>query len=378
MVFFAGKYCCLLRESNHARPNFDDPAGEGLLEWSGVDSLHSKIQESFEIASGAVIQMLFSSSVDFMGHLSSLKTYFLQERSDWVVDFLESAADLLMKPPDKVKIHSLRVLLQSAIARGGAAASDPYHGCISCNFADSLLQDCLRAKAEGNGGAPSPGNAATRDVPHCIHLLQLEAELQWPLTLVLDAHVIERFNRIFRLIIWMKTCERMLASLWYTNEALSSFAAAYGIKHQLTQFLRQFLFYAAHFVVEPLWSRMVSRVLQTDSVFSITNALNDFFEGVELGLAMASPQRFSSLSHILDLCRRFCELGVHSSTTTAPLIEATLHAIEEDFLRTLSELAAPIGADYTQLVPLLTWIDFSGFYGRNNVYHILRGASHTA
>lgn len=417
MVFFAGKYCCLLREYGAALPAFrstslsggaaaassggeaaagGDGSADAILTWSGADQLQRQVQESFEIASGAVIQLLFSPSVDLLGHLRSLKLYFLQERGDWVVDFLDSADTLLAEYPDRVKAHSMQVLLQAAVAR--SCASDPYHDLIGCNFATCTLEEMLQEQnrqrdsgrvtvsadlGDAAGGVASlptrrsVGGAGGGEVEarRSLELLQLEADLQWPLTLVLDSKVTSRLNIIFRLLIWVKTCERRLCELWYTNEILGEFSAAYGLKHQFVQFLRQFQFYAAHFVLEPLWSRLVARIGQADSVFAISQALTDFFDGVETGLVLSSTQRFRSLAHILELTERFCAVGMHSSTATMPLIEATLHSVEDQFLRALSELASPIGPDYPQLVPLLTWIDFSRFYDQNNVYHVQHGTT---
>ncbi|GET93534.1 gamma-tubulin complex subunit, putative [Leishmania tarentolae] len=412
MVFFAGKYCCLLREYGAPLPAFrtapsssgaataaaavPDGPGDALLTWSGADHLQRQVQESFEIASGAVIQLLFSQSVDLLGHLKSLKLYFLQERGDWVVDFLDSAESLLAEHPDRVKQHSMQVLLQAAVAR--SCSSDPYHDLIGCSFTNCTLEELLQeqnrqrdsgrvtmAAGVGEGATTalparrSVGGAAGEvDARRSLELLQLETDLQWPLTLVLDGKVTHRLNIIFRLLIWVKTCERRLCELWYTNEILGEFSAAYGLKHQFVQFLRQFQFYAAHFVLEPLWSRLIARIGQADSVFAISQALTDFFDGVETGLVLSSTQRFRSLAHILELTERFCAVGMHSSTATMPLIEATLHSVEDQFLRALSELASPIGSDYPQLVPLLTWIDFSRFYDQNNVYHVQHGAASSA
>ncbi|AYU83816.1 gamma-tubulin complex subunit, putative [Leishmania donovani] len=415
MVFFAGKYCCLLREYGAALPAFrtaavcggagaaaaaagsrPDGPDDALLTWSGADQLQRQVQESFEISSGAVIQLLFSPSVDLLGHLKSLKLYFLQERGDWVVDFLDSAESLLAEHPDRVKQHSMQVLLQAAVAR--SCSSDPYHDLIGCSFANCTLEELLQEQnrqrdsggdtltaAVGEGATtalPSRrsmgGNGGEVDARRSLELLQLETDLQWPLTLVLDGKVTHRLNVIFRLLVWVKTCERHLCELWYTNEILGEFSAAYGLKHQFVQFLRQFQFYAAHFVLEPLWSRLIARIGQADSVFAISQALTDFFDGVETGLVLSSTQRFRSLAHILELTERFCAVGMHSSTATMPLIEATLHSVEDQFLRALSELASPIGPDYPQLVPLLTWIDFSRFYDQNNVYHVQHGAASSA
>ncbi|CAD2212999.1 gamma-tubulin complex subunit [Angomonas deanei] len=380
MIFFAGKYCCLLREYNNTLPDFGE-SSEGILVWADIDDLRQKIQDTFEIASNAVIQLLFSPSVDLMGHLHSLKSYFLQGRGDWVVDFLDSADALLSKATTTVKVHSIRVLLQGAIAR--ACNTDPYHALIGCSFSNaslmSIVQKMLQEKtdaADGDGVRPS-GRLSTGEISarSCVDLLQLEVDLEWPLTLVLDHNTIQKLNNIFRLLMSIKMCERRLSDIWNNNEVLSTFSSAYGIKHQLVQFFRQFLFYSAHFVLEPLWGKLLLQVGQADSIFSLSQALQEFFEKVEKGLTLSSITRFKSLSKIIDISNQLCEIGLHSSTGTTSLIEAALNSLEDSFLKTLTELASPTGADYAQLVTLFTWVDFSGFYGRNRVYTVHHGAT---
>ncbi|RNF14661.1 putative gamma-tubulin complex subunit [Trypanosoma conorhini] len=383
MVFYAGKYCCLLREYNGTLPAFGDVA-EHMLVWSGDEKLHRKIEESYEISSGEVLQLFLGSQVDLLGHLTSLKSYFLHQRGDWLVDFLDSAEELLVKSPVQVKVHSLRVLLQAAIAR--CCGTDPYHSTIGCSFSDSTIERCVNGCFEHNTDEACPRGSCGRksamriETHRCIELLQLEADLKWPLTMVLDAAVLRRLNAVFRLFTWLKICERNLTTAWTDVDAPHQSFQAYSIKHQLIQFVRQFQFYAAHFVVEPLWGRMMGRIGQADSVFAVSNALQDFFEGVEVGLVLASSHRFQSLSRILEIVSSFTEMGRRGvpSQLSAEQVRETLTGAEERFLKALSELASPVGADYPQLIPLLTWIDFSGFYDRNGVYRVLYSAGISA
>lgn len=495
MIFFTGKYCCILRECQEPLPDFRKalfpgeqsetplrwPDGEegrrhdtttttrgggGSLEaagedssssfflWENMEDLHRMIQRSFEIASQTVVRLLFSPRVDLLGHLENIKIFFLHSQGDWVTDFLDSAEELLCQSSDKVKAYSLRVLLQASIARS-CCAHQPYHDRIRCCFSDcSLEQQVLRCRGEdpmtratrreggddndkgrpphrdddgeaaeeeeeegkgpsnttrgadrsaslhsfysmssggsggevsrmgslsntegaealrGGGGRLSGGVKLATD--RCMELLELDVDLKWPITLVLEANVMARFNSIFRLLTWMKVCERKLCTLWTHNSVLASFPAAYGLKHQLIQFLRQFQFFAAHFVLEPLWSRLVSQLVSgaADSLFSITQALHVFFTDVEQRLTISCPSRFKSLRGVLTLVSKFCDVGKYSSAATMPLIESTLMTIQDQFLTGLSELAAAVGPDYAQLVPLLTFIDFNGFYDRHHVYHV--------
>nr|CCC94082.1 unnamed protein product [Trypanosoma congolense IL3000] len=381
LVFYTGKYCCLLREYNGALPSFGELSGQ-MLVWSGVDELHRRIEDSYEIASGEVLQLFLGPQVDLLGHLASLKSYFLHHRGDWLIDFLDSAEELLIKSPVQVKAHSVRVLLQGAIAR--CCGKDLYHALIGCSFSETtVVKDIMDSHERNNSESPqsrTPGGRRSVmriDTRRCIELLQLEADLKWPLTMVIDPPVLEHFNVIFRLFTWMKTCERDVTTSWTGEYDLNShYQRAYSIKHQLIQFLRQFQFYAAHFVVEPLWGRMMGRICQADSIFAVSNALKDFFKGIELGLVLSSPSRFRSLSRILEVASSFSEAGkpgVAQGINKSQLLDM-LKNVEEQFLTALSELASPVGADYPQLVPLLTWIDFSGYYERNGVYRVLYSA----
>lgn len=232
------------------------------------------------------------------------------------------------------------------------------------------------ASTGGGGDRHRAGSKTGSSSPHrhlrCLEFFELDVDHKWPLTLVLDAKVMQRFNTIFRLLTWVKVCERTLCTLWSHNEVLATFPAAYGIKHQLIQFLRQYQFFAAHFVLEPLWSRLMNHLAggSAESLFSISQALHTFFTDAERRLTLSSPTRFKSLRGLLELVSRFVEVGKHSSAATMPLIEGTLLTIQDQFLSGLSELAAAVGPDYPQLVPLLTFIDFNGFYDQHNVYHV--------
>ncbi|KAG8348721.1 putative Spc97 Spc98 family [Trypanosoma vivax] len=381
MVFYTGKYCCLLREYTGTLPSFGGVA-DHVLVWSGADELHRRIESSYETASAEVLQLFLGPQVDLLGHLASLKGYFLHQRSDWLVDFLDSAEVLLVKSPVQVKAHSVRVLLQAAIAR--CCGKDPYHSMIGCSFSDKTIEQyigsSLEEEADEASQRPSQGGRKPTvriETRRCIELLQLEADLKWPLTMVIDPPVLRDFNVVFRLFTWLKTCERDVTSSWTGGDgSRRHYQHAYSIKHQMIQFIRQFQFYAAHFVVEPLWGRMINRICQADSIFAVNNALKDFFQGIELGLVLSSVHRFRSLSSILQIAFSFSEMGRQDALqrTSEQQLEASLQSVEQRFLKALSELASPVGTDYPQLVPLLTWIDFSGYYDRNGVYRVLYAA----
>ncbi|CUG72456.1 gamma-tubulin complex subunit, putative [Bodo saltans] len=401
MVYYSGKYCCLLREYNGTLPQVDKGNGgdaasaaadDDAWEWSNAEVLHRMVESCYHNSSGAIIQLLRSPSVDLMGHLESLKSYFLHQRGDWLVDFLDTADELLHRSPVQVKAHSIRVLLQSAIAKG--RRSDPYHSVIGCSFAETTFPQYIELTLRHNNQPPrGSGRLSTMHIEtrRSIELLQLEADLKWPLTYVLHPVALKHMNNVFRLLLWVKVCERSIYRWWgrsVDNPHNGRFRgggggvggsagqrAAHGLKHQMLQFLRQFQFYAAHFVIEPNWTKLVGRMNAADDILSLSHALDDFFESLEHGLILSNHARFRSLAKILDLIHRFGDLGkVGSGREDDEEMESTCRTFHDNFLKLLAELASPRGEDYPQLIPLLTWVDFSHFYDQRNVYKVQHGA----
>jgi gamma-tubulin complex component 2 len=373
MVYYSGKYSCLLREYGGALPPM--PRQDERLTWTNADDLQQFIQTCYERASHAVIVLLNHPAIDLMGHLHSLKSYFLHGRGDWLVDFLDHADDLLHKSPVQVKAHSIKILLQAAIARNCAA--DTYHSIVGCSFADTTIEQYVQLSLKSEAAlARGSGRLSTMKIEtrHCIELLQLETDVQWPLTMILDPITLKHMNNVFRLLLWVKVCERNLHSAWFNRHSGGNVLRAHGIKHQMIQFLRQFQFYATHFVIEPQWGTALGRIQQADSVLMINSILHDFVEAVEHGLVLSNLQRFRSLARVLDMISAFCEIGALTVGRLAvedAQVRAKAASIGDGYCKALSELASPTGADYPQLVPLLTWIDFSGFYERKGIYRVM-------
>ena len=378
LAFVAGQYCCLLRECTGSLPSIAAYTEHEPLVWTDADDLQAIVQKYYDSACGAVIALLFNADNDLLGKLNSLKKYFLHSKGDWLVDFFENADEALQKSPSHVKIHSLRVMLQSAIAKS-SGTSDPYHGAISCSFSEHTLDKHIfnlnnqeyDDQDEHEGGAKlSNVRAETR---RCIELLQLDVHYQWPLTLVITPLIVGHFNCIFRLLSWIKAAERSLHAGW--RQRGDMLPIAMSLKQQMLQFLRQFQFYASHFVLDRLWGTMTEKLAKADSVYSISQTIHQFFITANQELALSSSQRFGSLCKILDLTHQFSLLGAQQHLARPSQLRDNVHRVGESFWNGLAELATPRGSDYPHLLPLLTWIDFSRFYEERNIYRVMHSAS---
>ena len=84
-----------------------------------------------------------------MGHLKSLKNYFLLERSDFFVHFLDSAEDELKQKIKLVSKEKLESLLEMSI-RTSTLSNDPYIDDFSCRLSKYTLKESLVAMINSN------------------------------------------------------------------------------------------------------------------------------------------------------------------------------------------------------------------------------------
>lgn len=378
LAFVAGQYCCLLRECTGSLPAIAAYTEHEPLVWTDADDLQAIVQKYYDSACSAVIALLFNPENDLLGRLNSLKRYYLHAKGDWLGDFFESADEALSKSPSHVKIHSLRVLLQSAIAKS-SGQSDPYHAAISCSFSENTLDKHILLvngqevdeRDESQGGAKLA--AVKAETRRCIELLQLDVLYQWPLTIIITPLIVGHFNCIFRLLSWIKASERSLHASW--GQRGDMLPIAMSLKQQMLQFLRQFQFYASHFVLDRLWGGMMEKLAKADSVYFISQTIHQFFITANQELALSSSTRFRSLCRVLDLTHQFSLLGQQQHLVRPSQLRDSVSRVGENFWSSLTELATPRGADYPHLVPLLTWIDFSRFYEERNIYRVMHSAS---
>lgn len=285
----------------------------------------------------------------------------------------------------------INTALQSAIAKTNAR-SDKYHQHVSCGFSDKTLaqyiDSLVQSEAEGRPSVAHRQSAFKIDTKRCVELLQLELDYAWPITLVINPLFLGKMNCIFRLLLWCKVLERGLNRTWFTRNSQTVHAAAdqaaadqaykkmLSVRHQMLQFLRQFQFYAFNFVLEPQWRRMQEKVAAVNSVSDIMSATSTFFQETFAGLVLSNKHGFLCLVKLFDGIQVFVDRMRDLMPLAGSAKESHLMMrFETEFLRGLSDLANPETPEYSALMPLLTWVDFSRFYERQDVYCVLHSSA---
>ncbi|KAG7275881.1 hypothetical protein CRUP_033294 [Coryphaenoides rupestris] len=144
----------------------------------------------------------------------NLKHYFLMDKGDFVVHFMDLTEDELKKPVDLIVPSRLEALLELAL-RMSTANTDP--------FKDNLKIELM------------PHNVITQ----LLRVLAIETKQEKAVS-----HALTRYQMLFRHIFYCKHVERLLCNV---------FSAAFALRQRMLNFVQNIQYYMMFEVMEPTW-----------------------------------------------------------------------------------------------------------------------------
>jgi gamma-tubulin complex component 2 len=303
-ILTTGKYLNVIRECARAIPPRDSstdgilplasftPNERAYLDWIGTSYAH---------ASRLLLDVLMHEN-DLLGHLRSLKRYFLGAQGDFFVDFMDAAEKEMEGKTKDVVITKLRTHLELAL-RSSRASIDPYGGDLSCqiqpfNLVQQLeLIHSISATGGGGGGAAggkdgAAGSAAQQQSALVAskrneflkghEAFELSYRVRWPLSLVLSKKTLTKYQLLFRHLFAIKHAERQLNRCWATHQSLKElhfidrkYHHAHGLRHRMLHFFTSMAYYIMVEVLEPNWHQLEQALMQVTTVDQVNyNAVN--------------------------------------------------------------------------------------------------------
>ncbi|KAJ8544765.1 hypothetical protein K7X08_017348 [Anisodus acutangulus] len=135
-ILITGKYLNVMRECGHS---IQIPVAE-KSKLTSVGSNHHYlecIKSAYDFASGELLNLV-KNKYDLMGKLQSIKHYLLLDQGDFLVHFMDTAKEELMKKSDEISVEKLQSLLDLAL-RSTAASTDPCHEDLLCGVERTTL-----------------------------------------------------------------------------------------------------------------------------------------------------------------------------------------------------------------------------------------------
>ena len=216
-VLDTGKYLNVVRSCGREVEGIKE--GE-LMGYSLQESHYlDRIDQAYARASHELLVMMLTEH-DLMGHLRSIKHFFLLDQGDMLVHFMDSAEEELTLPIGVISLSRLETLLEVAV-RTSVSNGDPYKDNLRLllkpyNLKTHLIH-VLAVQPEvmeyGLDPRPVTRPPSSTSLPS-FEGLCFDYRVQWPLSLILSRKRVTHYQLLFRHLFLCKYVERQLSEAW--------------------------------------------------------------------------------------------------------------------------------------------------------------------
>ncbi|CAN4078452.1 unnamed protein product [Withania somnifera] len=271
-ILITGKYLNVMRECGHS---IQIPVAEKSKLTSAGSNHHylECIKSAYDFASGELLNLV-KNKYDLMGKLQSIKHYLLLDQGDFLVHFMDTAREELMKKPVEISVEKLQSLLDLAL-RSTAAAADPCHEDLLCCVERSTLLKRLSTLKDLEISKSAPDS---NDLEEPLNITGLETfslnyKVRWPLSLVISRKALTKYQLIFRFLFHCKHVDRQLSGAWQVHQGLrkldmqgTTVSVSSLLCRNMLKFINSLLHYLTFEVLEPNWHVMLSRLQTAKSI----------------------------------------------------------------------------------------------------------------
>ena len=280
-----------------------------------------------QFASTTLLRLLLDDR-DLIGHLKSVKKYFLMEQGDFINQFLDLCEPELSQAVDEVEPARLESLVELA-ARTSSANHDPYKD----NLSVMLLQYDLEFQM---GKIMAIDTAEEADFQSCdISLLSgLDAfafnyQVEWPVSLVLNHKALAQYQMLFRHFFYCKHIERLLSAVWIANkqtkflpgDQFKVYHPAFGLRQKMMNLIQNLSYYMCVEVIEPAWSGLVTSISECVTVDEVLVKHGDFLNSCLHDCLLSSPQLLATVKKLLCVCSDFAHYMQNLTDATEDFVE---------------------------------------------------------
>lgn len=203
MILCTGKYLNVIRQCGK---RITSPLVQTKIKFLAADENYlGIIESSYRFASQTLLEVLLQEN-DLMGHLQSVKRYFLLYQGDFIMQFMDASEQELNKKIDVVQPIRLENLLGLTL-RLSSAKNDPYKDDLSIELLPYGLTTQLSKICDSE---LEYWNIDNRDKLLGLECFAFYYNVRWPISLVLNHISISKYQMLFRQLFICKHVERQL------------------------------------------------------------------------------------------------------------------------------------------------------------------------
>ncbi|CAH8643972.1 unnamed protein product [Heterobilharzia americana] len=263
-ILNTGKYLNVVQK---CADDYELPACEELAYNQEHTIFLEKIDQAHLYASSLLLNLVLKKK-DLKEHLKSVKRFFLLDQGDFIVHFLDAAASELCKRSEVVSQLRLSSLLESALRTSTANADRFKDNLAVVIFQFDLISQILMVLRAGSESKPdSPLPIEDKNLSG-LEAFCLDYRVGWPIDLVLNRQVMDRYQMLFRHLLYCKHVERLLCKSWILvklarksdNLMTTWFTTAFLLTQRMLSFVQHFQYYMSVEIIEPAWHTFFKRL----------------------------------------------------------------------------------------------------------------------
>lgn len=310
-ILNTGKYLSVIRDCGK---EIVTPKCEQLTYKTEERFYAGRIELAYLAASKQLMHLLMDES-DLVGHLISVKHYFLMDQGDFIVQFIDMAEDELSKDLKDIVQNRLNSLLELSI-RTSTINVDTHNDEVSVTLLnEELLAQMSTILSMGKGSVDLASKDFDERSLKGYESIALDYKVEWPLTLILSRKNIACYQMLFRHLFYCKYAERQLGAVWKNNKIVKTFrsqaaigyADAFALSQKMLNFVQNLSYYMMVEVIEPSFHNFITKVKTMTTVDEISHEHTNFVEGCLNDCMLTQQPVLENMILLLQLCMNFAE-----------------------------------------------------------------------
>ncbi|KAJ8284904.1 hypothetical protein COCON_G00037540 [Conger conger] len=309
-ILSTGKYLNVVRECGR---DVTCPDAKEVLYTLKERAYVEQIEKAYNYASKVLLDFLMEEK-ELVTRLRSIKHYFLMDKGDFFVHFMDLTEEELKKPVDDIIAPRLEALLELAL-RMSTANTDPFKDDLKIDLMPhDVITQLLRVLAIETKQEKAIINADPTDV--CLSGLEafsFDYIVKWPLSLIINRKALTRYQMLFRHIFYCKHVERLLCNVWISNKSVKQyslhtakwFATAFALRQRMLNFVQNIQYYMMFEVMEPTWHIMENNLKSASNIDDVLCHHTSFLDNCLKDCMLTNPELLKIFSKLMSVCVMF-------------------------------------------------------------------------
>ncbi|XP_049615725.1 gamma-tubulin complex component 2 isoform X2 [Syngnathus scovelli] len=309
-ILSTGKYLNVVRECGR---DVTCPDAKEVVYTLKERAYVEQIEKAFNYASKVLLHFLLEEK-ELVARLRSIKHYFLMDKGDFFVHFMDLTEEELRKPVDDIAPPRLEALLELAL-RMSTANTDPFKDDLKIDLMPhDVITQLLRVLAIETKQEKSVTNAEPADAALSgLEAFSFDYVVKWPLSLIISRKALTRYQMLFRHMFYCKHVERLLCNVWITNKhakhhwshSAKWFAAAFALRQRMLNFVQNIQYYMMFEVMEPTWHLMENNLKTASNIDDVLWHHTSFLDNCMKDCMLTNPELLRIFSKLMSVCVMF-------------------------------------------------------------------------